>query len=111
VRFYPLEKLLNLHDDYVRKFRIDHLALLLIQREGERFLIEANCPHREHPLDVASITDGVIQCALHQYRFSLEDGSLLYATEEPCRGLRKFELVYQGNEVGIMLDDSDKSLR
>ena len=105
MRFYPLEKLINLHDDYARMFKIDHLQLLLTQRQGHLYLIESVCPHREHPLDVASIENGVIQCALHHYRFAMSDGRLLYASEEPCRGLRVFDLVYDGNEVGLMLED------
>lgn len=104
MRFYPLEKLLNLHDNYIRQFKIDSLQLLLIQRQGELFLIEAHCPHRGHPIDVASIHDGVIQCALHQYQFAIDDGRLLYASEETCRGLRIFAVVYEGTEVGVMLD-------
>ena len=105
MRFYPLEKLINLHDDYTRQFKIDHLQLLLLQRAGELFLIEATCPHRAHPLDVASIDGSVIQCALHQYQFSILDGRLLHATEEPCRGLRTFDLIYEGTEVGILLEE------
>ncbi|MEH6592665.1 MAG: Rieske (2Fe-2S) protein [Halioglobus sp.] len=105
MRFYPLEKLINLNDAYTRQFKIDSFRLLLIQRKGELFLIESHCPHKEHPLDVASIEDGVIQCALHQYQFSIDDGSLIHATEEPCRALRTFELVYEGNEVGVLLED------
>ena len=46
MRFYPLEKLINLHDAYTRQFKIDNLQLLLMQRRGELFLIEAHCPHR-----------------------------------------------------------------
>ena len=103
MRFYPLDKLINLHDDYSRKFKIDSQQLLLLQRQGELYLIEANCPHREHPLDIATLDNGIIQCALHHYQFAIDDGRLLHATEEPCRGLRTFEVVYEGNEVGVML--------
>lgn len=105
MRFFALEKLINLHDGYLRSFKIDNLQLLLIQRDSELFLLEANCPHRAHPLDVASIKDGVIECALHRYQFNLADGRLLLASEEACRGLRIFELIYEGNEVGMMLND------
>lgn len=105
MRFYPLEKLMYLRDDYVRQFKIDNHQLLLIQREGKVLLIEANCPHRNHPLTAASIDGDVIECALHQYQFSLHDGQLLNATEERCRGLRTYEVVYQGNEVGVMLEE------
>jgi nitrite reductase/ring-hydroxylating ferredoxin subunit len=107
MRFYPLEKLINLHANYSRQFKIDHLHLLLMQRGEERYLVEATCPHRAHPLEMASIENGVIQCPLHQYRFALEDGRLLHHTEEPCRGLRTWQLHYEGNEVGVMLDEEN----
>ncbi len=105
MRFHPLEKLINLRDGYTARFKIDNLSLLLLQRGEQRLLIESHCPHREHPLDVATIDGDRIQCALHQYQFSLSTGELLIATEEPCRGLRTFELIYEGNEVGILLED------
>ena len=103
MRFYPLEKLINLHDDYRREFRIDQHHLLLLQSGGQRYLIEARCPHRDHPLDLAAIDGAVIECASHRYRFDLHDGTLLNSTGQPCRALRTFELVYEGNELGVML--------
>ncbi len=106
MRFYPLEKLINLREHYTRRFKIDSLQLLLLQRDGALTLIEANCPHRGHPLEEADIAGGVLRCPLHQYRFALGDGVVLAHTEEPCRGLRVFEIAYVGTEVGVMLDDS-----
>lgn len=105
MRFQPLEKLINLHDAYCRQFKIDNLQLLLIQRHGDLFLFEAHCPHRNHPLDVATVDNGIIQCPLHHYQFAIADGRLLHATEETCRDLRTFELVYEGNEVGLILEE------
>ncbi|MFV8817232.1 Rieske (2Fe-2S) protein [Haliea sp. E17] len=105
MRFYPLEKLINLHDGYTGQFKIDHRQILLMQRDNRCYALEARCPHRAHPLDTASISGELIQCPLHQYRFSLRDGSLIQATEEPCRALRTYELVYEGNEVGVMLEE------
>ena len=106
MRFYPLEKLINLHDAYSRQFKIDNYRFLLLQRRGELFLIESHCPHHAHPLELASIENGIIQCALHHYQFALGDGRLLHATEESCRALRIYDLVYEGNEVGVILDES-----
>jgi nitrite reductase/ring-hydroxylating ferredoxin subunit len=105
MRFHPLEKLINLHDNYIQQFKIDNLQLLLIQHLGELLLTEAHCPHRGHALASGTISDGFIQCALHQYRFALDDGRVLQATEEPCRALRTFEIVYAGNEVGVMVEE------
>jgi len=105
MRFHPLDKLINLHDGYLRRFKIDNLQLLLVQHLTERYLFEAHCPHRAHPLTSALIDNGVLRCPLHQYAFSLVDGMLLQATEQACRGLRIFTLVYEGNEIGVMLED------
>jgi nitrite reductase/ring-hydroxylating ferredoxin subunit len=101
VRFYPLEKLINLRDGYAQEFRIDHHGLLLIQRGGERYLIESLCPHRQHPLVTGTTDAATLQCPLHGYRFSLLNGELLHASEESCRALRVYELVYAGSEVGV----------
>jgi nitrite reductase/ring-hydroxylating ferredoxin subunit len=105
MRFFALEKLINLHDGYRRLFKIDNLQLLLIQHRAELLLFEANCPHRGHPLNVGTIDGDIIRCALHRYEFSLRDGRLLHATEAPCRALRMFAVVYTGNEIGVMLDE------
>ncbi|CAA0118800.1 Toluene 1,2-dioxygenase system ferredoxin subunit [Halioglobus japonicus] len=105
MRFYALDKLINLYDGYSRQFRIDNLQLLLREHLGEHYILEANCPHRSHPLSAAVINDGNIRCPLHQYEFCLRDGKVMRTTEEPCRGLRIFEVVYEGNEIGVMLDD------
>ncbi len=105
VRFQPLEKLINLHDGYRRLFKFDALGLLLVEQGGQRFLLEARCPHRGHPLDSARVEDGCVQCPLHNYRFDLSTGAVIKASEEACRPLRVYDLVYEGNEIGLLMPD------
>ena len=104
MRFIPLEKLINLQDGYRREFRVDYHRLLLLQHGGELHLIEALCPHREHPLIEAALEEGTIQCPLHAYKFSLAGGELLEFNDEQCRPLRAWPLVYEGADVGVMWD-------
>lgn len=103
MRFYQLEKYIDLYDGYRRVFRIDQLQLLLLQHAGERHLIEATCPHRGHPLEGADIDGDCLRCPLHAYRFNLRSGALEHAGEEPCRPLRRYELVCRDKDVGVML--------
>ncbi len=103
MRFYLLEKFINLHDGYRRTFKIDQHRLLLLQEDGEQFLIEALCPHRGHPLESASIQNNLLRCALHNYEFDLRSGRVCTATEEACRALRHYELVTRDKDVGVML--------
>lgn len=103
MRFYSLEKLINLHDDYRKVFKIDQHHLMLLQMDGQLHLIESQCPHAGHPLVSADVSGNSIQCSLHGYVFRVESGALLKATKAPCRGLTVYDVVYQQTEVGVML--------
>ncbi len=103
MRFYSLEKLINLHDNYRKVIKIDQYNLMLVQVQGELHLVESQCPHRGHPLSESDIIGTGLRCPLHGYQFDIATGDLLKATEEPCRGLKIFDLVYQETEVGVML--------
>lgn len=103
MRFYQLEKFINLHDGYRRTFKIDQHQLLLLQENGEYYLIEALCPHRQHPLETATIEKNLLRCPLHHYEFDLHAGRVITSTEEPCRALRRYELVMRDKDLGVML--------
>lgn len=107
MRYHSLEKLINLHDGYRRVFRIDQHQLLLLQHEGDCYLLEATCPHRGHALEQAAIEfvggQLLLTCPRHHYRFDIVTGELRQATEAPCRGLRRYDLADRGNELGVML--------
>ena len=103
MRFYLLEKFINLHDGYRRTFKIDQYQLLLLQEHGEQYLIEALCPHRGHPLESACIQNNLLRCPLHNYEFDLRDGCVHVVTEAPCRALRRYELVARDTDIGVML--------
>ena len=106
MRFIALEKLINLHDGYRREFTIEYQRVLLLQHEGEHYLVEARCPHQEHPLVEAWLGSGEIKCPLHGFRFSLPTGALIAATgDEACRPLRVWPLAYEGSDVGVVWED------
>ena len=103
MRFYSLDKLINLHDSYRKVFKIDQYNLILLQVDGERYLLESTCPHRGHPISESDIVGSSLRCSLHGYQFDIASGDLIAATEEPCRDLKTYELIYQGTEVGVVL--------
>ncbi len=100
-RFQPLARLIDLHDGFRRRIKIDALEVLLVQEDGRCFIFESRCPHQQWPLDRAEIIDGILCCPKHQYRFDLVSGEALGAL---CPSLAVCELVYEGNEVGILLE-------
>ncbi|MEE4659475.1 MAG: Rieske (2Fe-2S) protein [Halieaceae bacterium] len=105
MRFVALEKLINLHDGYRREFRLDYHRLLLLQHDGDHHVIEALCPHQEHPLEEGRIENGTMMCPLHGYRFSLQTGTVLHSSREPCRPLRVWPVAYEGADVGLMWEE------
>ena len=99
--FHALEKLMFLEDGYRREFIIDGIPLLLIQEDGQRYLIRNQCPHRGASLTEGAVTAGVIRCPNHGWSFSLSDGQCRLPAPGPC--LTRYTLIYDGNQLGVAL--------
>lgn len=63
-----------LYDGYQRSFIIDDLSVLVIQNQGNVFILENRCPHQDAPLDYGIVCAGRIRCPMHSMEFSLKDG-------------------------------------
>ena len=99
--FHALEKLMFLEDGYRREFIVDGIPLLLIQEDGQRYLIRNQCPHRGAALTEGPITAGAIRCPNHGWSFNLSDGKCRLPAPGPC--VTRYSLVYEGNQIGVVL--------
>lgn len=98
--FYPLERLMNLHDGYQRAFSVAGHALLLLQDEGRCILLLNQCPHQQADLSRASVDRGVLRCPVHGMRFDLRTG----VSPDGCeQRLRFLPIIYEGNQLGVDL--------
>ncbi len=97
--YRALEKLINLHDGYRGVFRTSLGELLLIQEDGEFYLLARRCPHQGALLDEGRVTDRVITCPWHQLAFSLHDGRCVNGG---CSALAIYPLAYEGNTIGVV---------
>ncbi|MFT7491881.1 MAG: nitrite reductase/ring-hydroxylating ferredoxin subunit [Pseudohongiellaceae bacterium] len=98
--FYALERLTNLYDGYCRSYQIVGRPLLLVQQNGQRYLLLNQCPHRQMPLTRATLSGDFIRCPSHGLRFNLITG----ATADGCANrLQFFRLCYDGVTVGVNL--------
>lgn len=97
--FQALEKLMYLEDGYRREFIIDGLPLLLLQDQGQRYLIRNQCPHRGQRLTEGDVLNGVIRCPQHGWSFELNTGACRFPALGPC--LTHYPLVLEGNQIGI----------
>ncbi len=101
--FYPLEKLHQLHDGYSKSFRVAGQDLLLLQNDGQVYLICNRCPHMDAPLTRATLEPGSIRCPAHGIEFELASGEAKGALAGCLDPLQKYPIAYEGNTLGIML--------
>lgn len=99
--FIALEKLHHLYDGYRRCVAVAGRNLLLFQEEGQIYLIENRCPHAGSSLNHSTITGQTLRCPQHGISFNLRTGR---ADNQPYK-LTYFPLAYEGQAVGIYLDN------
>ena len=102
--YRALEQLVNLHDGYLRPFKIAGNELLLVQYDGQVYVIENVCPHMGVPLATGSLEPGnMIRCRAHGIEFSLDTGRAEGPLANAMECLKRFPPVYEGKTVGIDL--------
>ena len=104
--YVALEKLMYLDDGYRGEFSVDGVPLLLIQENGQRYLVRNQCPHRQAELRSANITqaDGErnlsLRCEKHGWRFDVVTGECKMPGPGPC--LSRYALVLDGATIGVL---------
>lgn len=103
--YVALEKLMYLDDGYRGEFQVDGVPLLLIQEQGQRYLLRNQCPHRHAELHSASIrvVEGEaalsLRCSKHGWRFDLDSGECKMPGPGAC--LTRYALISEGATIGV----------
>ena len=104
MKFFALENLSSLHDGYQQAFAVEGRNLLLLQHDGQRYLMDNQCPHAGHPLVKSTVEAGKIRCPLHGICFSLKNGKAVNVENFPDDKCLVFHKpAYDGNKIGINL--------
>lgn len=103
--YQVLEKLHKLHDGYRKVVRVGQQEVILIQEQGQVYIISNRCTHMDAPLQSGTIQNGYIRCPLHGVEFSLKDGCS--KIPGPLKPIRHFPPVYEGNTIGIEISPDD----
>jgi nitrite reductase/ring-hydroxylating ferredoxin subunit len=101
--FYPLERVENLRDGYIKAFNAGGVDVVLVQQGGLPAVLEGYCPHAGHPFGDSRIIGNELRCDMHGYRFDLRSGACTYFTEAPCRALRTYPCEVRGGVAGVLL--------
>jgi nitrite reductase/ring-hydroxylating ferredoxin subunit len=99
--FTPLARLTDLFDGYKKVVQLAGKPYVLLQAQGELYLVENRCPHLDAPLDTGEIQGAVLRCRAHGIAFDLTTGNAQgpMAGVLPC--LQMPALVYEGDLVGV----------
>ena len=65
-------------------------------------MVENRCPHRDAPLEFASLSNGNIRCPLHKMEFALDDGHGIGPATCSC-GIKVFKTDVIDEMVGVYL--------
>lgn len=104
--FYPLEKISNIAEGYLKRFDVNGRDMLLVNSGGNTCLIDNRCPHDGSSLVRARVAKGCLQCPKHKIVFRLDDGLPLGGDAvEGIDALSRIELVIQGDMIGVFLTD------
>lgn len=103
--FFPLEKTENLDDGYWQVFNVAGESLLLLQTSGTPHLIENRCGHFGVPLETGDLKDNTIVCSQHGISFDLETGQIANRPYENADPIKIFEISYQNDYLGVILND------
>jgi len=62
----------------VRRVEVEGRVLVLVNREGQFYALDAVCPHRGGPLDQGVLWRGALECPWHHFRYDPATGANLY---------------------------------
>lgn len=101
--FYPLAKMVDLHEGYAQAFKVAGKSLLLIHEGGRTCVIDNHCPHMDAPLATGKLSGGGITCRAHGITFSLTTGAAQGPLADTLDCLQFYSVAYDGNKVGVEL--------
>ena len=103
MRFIKLEKLINLHDGYLKTFDINGSSFLLIQKNNNNHLYLNICPHKKQELGENCLHDNIIRCPWHGMEFNAQNGICENESSQHLK-LTEFQLAYEENFIGVYTD-------
>lgn len=82
----------------VLKVKVEGISLIL-NRQGANVSCYRNaCSHLEYPIDMGKVSNGIITCPFHKFRYELDTGKCLNA---PGDSLESYPVKIEGDRVFV----------
>ena len=76
-QFVKVARASELYPGQRRCFWVEGIRVLVFNIEGKLYAVDDSCPHRECPLDKATLNGKVVICPCHSAQFDVETGEVL----------------------------------
>ena len=84
----------------ILKVKVEETSLIL-NRQGMNVTCYRNaCTHLEYPIDMGKVSDGIITCPFHKFRYKLDTGKCLNAPDS----LESYPVKIEGDRVFVDID-------
>jgi nitrite reductase/ring-hydroxylating ferredoxin subunit len=85
----------------ILRVKVEETSLIL-NRQGRNVTCYRNaCTHLEYPIDMGKVSDGIITCPFHKFRYKLDTGKCLNA---PTDSLESYPIKIEGDRVFVEID-------
>ncbi|MGH9649851.1 MAG: Rieske (2Fe-2S) protein, partial [Terriglobales bacterium] len=101
--------------DAVRSVRVAGRRIVLINRAGRFFALDAVCPHAGGPLDEGELYHGTLECPWHRFRYNPRTGKNVYPANvypddmprlmEEIKPVQTFRVKREGKDVLVWIED------
>ncbi len=91
--------------------RLGGKVVILVHWAGCIYALEGICPHRNRPLEGASVWEYLLDCPWHHFQFDVRTGENVYPRnvyprdmpelEEQIRALRTYPVVLRSGEIWV----------
>jgi nitrite reductase/ring-hydroxylating ferredoxin subunit len=89
----------------ILEVKVEDISLIL-NRQGMNVNCYRNaCTHLEYPIDMGKISNGIITCPFHKFKYKLDSGKCLNA---PAPGLQSYPVKIEGDRIFVEINTNFK---
>lgn len=101
--FTPVLDESELAEGKMKGVKVQEIPVLLIKKDGKIYAYDDRCPHQQCLISRGAITDTVVICPCHDWKFKIKSGKY---TEEPVIGLTVFDVKVEAGKIWVKIEET-----
>jgi len=93
----------ELAEGTMKGVKIKEIPILLIKKDRKIYAYDDRCPHQQCLISRGAITDAVVICPCHDWKFKIKTGKY---TDEPVLGLTSFDVKVQDGKIWVKIEET-----